>query len=93
MAFMFETCYMMKITDYAANSESQDTTYVKDSYSKMIRHFDMTKISGANGSQSEQIGDSKEESLQAVAGQNMPPHLKKRLEEREKQQAAKQVKT
>lgn len=40
MAFMFETCYMMKLTDYAVNPEHQDTTYVKDSYSQMIRHFD-----------------------------------------------------
>ena len=40
MAFMFETCYMMKLTNYAANHDHQDTSYVPDTYSKMIRHFD-----------------------------------------------------
>lgn len=43
MAFMFETCYMMKLTDYAASPEHQDTTYVQDSYSTMTRHFDKSK--------------------------------------------------
>lgn len=34
-AFMFETCFMMKLTDYACKDENMDKTYVQDSYGKL----------------------------------------------------------
>lgn len=39
IAFMFETCYMMKLTNYACKEENMDTTYVHDSYSGLKKHF------------------------------------------------------
>jgi len=43
MAFMFETCFMMKITDHALREENRDLTYVKDSWEDLKKKFDPTK--------------------------------------------------
>lgn len=43
IAFMFETCFLMKLTDYAQKEENLDVTYVKDSYGQLQKHFDPTK--------------------------------------------------
>lgn len=43
MAFMFETCFMMKVTDHAMKEENRDLTYVKDSWSGLKKKFDPTK--------------------------------------------------
>ena len=40
MAFMFETCFLMKLTDYSCREENMDKTYVSDSYSGLKKHFD-----------------------------------------------------
>lgn len=39
IAFMFETCYMMKLTEHACKEENMDASYVKDSYSGLKRNF------------------------------------------------------
>jgi homogentisate 1,2-dioxygenase len=33
MAFMFETCYLMKVTEYALDPSNIDINYAKDSWS------------------------------------------------------------
>ena len=43
LAFMFETCYMMKLTDYSCKEENMDATYVDDSYSGLKKHFNPNK--------------------------------------------------
>ena len=43
MAFMFETCYMMKLTSHASNPDNIDLTYVQDSWSNPKKKFDPTK--------------------------------------------------
>ena len=43
IAFMFETCYMMKLTDYSCKPENMDSTYVEDSYSGLKKHFNPNK--------------------------------------------------
>ena len=43
MAFMFETCYLMKLTDHSKNPDLQDQTYVQDSWGKLKKHFDPTQ--------------------------------------------------
>lgn len=43
IAFMFETCYMMKLTDYSCKEENMDLTYVEHSYSGLKKTFDPTK--------------------------------------------------
>lgn len=39
MAFMFETCYMLKISQYANKEENMDMTYLGDSWGGMKKHF------------------------------------------------------
>jgi len=40
MAFMFETCYLMNLTEYSMNPLIKDDTYVPSSYGGLIKHFD-----------------------------------------------------
>jgi homogentisate 1,2-dioxygenase len=39
MAFMFETCYILKITEYANNPDIIDINYAKDSWSGFKKNF------------------------------------------------------
>jgi homogentisate 1,2-dioxygenase len=39
IAFMFETCYMMKLSDHACLKENMDETYVSDSYGDLKKNF------------------------------------------------------
>lgn len=39
IAFMFETCYMVKLSDYANEADNMDATYVQDSYGKLRNNF------------------------------------------------------
>jgi homogentisate 1,2-dioxygenase len=43
MAFMFETCYMVKVTDHAKNPENIDLSYAQDSWGHIEKHFDPSK--------------------------------------------------
>jgi homogentisate 1,2-dioxygenase len=43
MAFMFETCYMMKVTEHSMEKENRDLTYVEDSWSNLKKKFDPSK--------------------------------------------------
>ena len=40
IAFMLETCFMMKLSEYACRPENMDSTYVVDSYSGLQKKFD-----------------------------------------------------
>ena len=39
MAFMFETCYIMKLSDHAVNEQHLDTEYYK-CWEGLAKHFD-----------------------------------------------------
>jgi len=43
MAFMFETCFMMKVTEHACQPDIKDNNYVKDSWSTLKKHFNPNK--------------------------------------------------
>jgi len=39
MAFMFETCYLMNVTDYAKDPNNQDQTYIQESWGGLKKFF------------------------------------------------------
>ena len=39
LAFMFETAYLMKLTDYSISSENVDEEYYK-CWENLVKHFD-----------------------------------------------------
>ena len=43
IAFMFETCYMVRLTDYSCQEQNMDSTYVADTWTKMNKTFDPSK--------------------------------------------------
>ena len=43
MAFMFETCFLMKLTDHAKDPANEDATYVDDAWGSLKKHFDPSK--------------------------------------------------
>ena len=43
MAFMFETCYIMKITEFANKPENIDIDYAKESWGEFKKYFN-TKL-------------------------------------------------
>jgi len=43
IAFMFESTYLFKLTDYACKKENMCEDYVKETYGDLKKHFDPTK--------------------------------------------------
>jgi len=42
MAFMFETCYLLKLTKYSTDPENVDNEYYK-CWETLTKHFDPTR--------------------------------------------------